>query len=110
VGTSASHNPIGLHGLLQGQLYLTLPPSVIPLSRENVGASASHNPMGLHGLLQGQLYLTLPPSVIRLSRENGEPRRLTTLWAFTAFYRDSFTLFFRFIFFGRKIDRWDGQT
>jgi hypothetical protein len=31
----------------------TSPPSVSPLSRENVGASTSHNPMGLHGLLQG---------------------------------------------------------
>jgi hypothetical protein len=32
---------------------------------------------------------TLLSSVSRLSRENGEPRRLTTLWAFMAFYRDS---------------------
>jgi hypothetical protein len=36
---------------------------------------------------------TLPPSVTRLSRENVEPRRFTTLWAFTACYRDSFTFF-----------------
>jgi hypothetical protein len=35
---------------------------------------------------------TLPPSVSRLSREMWEPLRLTTLWAFTACYRDSFTL------------------
>jgi hypothetical protein len=26
-----------------------------------------------------------------LSRKRGHPRRLTTLWAFTACYRDSFT-------------------
>jgi hypothetical protein len=25
VGASTSHNPMGLHGLLQGQLYLSLP-------------------------------------------------------------------------------------
>jgi hypothetical protein len=30
----------------------------------------------------------------RLSKENTEPRRLTTLWAFTACYRDSFTFIF----------------
>jgi hypothetical protein len=40
----------------------TLPPSMSPLSKENVGTSTSHNPMGLHGPLQGYLYLyfTLP--------------------------------------------------
>jgi hypothetical protein len=31
---------------------------------------------------------TSPPSVSRLSRRMWEPRRLTTLWAFTACYRD----------------------
>jgi hypothetical protein len=34
---------------------------------------------------------TLPPSVSRLSEKMWEPRRLTTLWAFTSRYRDSFT-------------------
>jgi hypothetical protein len=34
----------------------------------------------------------LPPSVSRLSTKMWEPRRLTTLWAFTAYYRNSFTL------------------
>jgi hypothetical protein len=34
-----------------------------------------------------------PPSVSRLSRKMWEPRRLTTLWASTACYRDSFTFF-----------------
>jgi hypothetical protein len=37
------------------------------------------------------------PYVSRLYRENMRPRRLTTLWAFTAYYRDSFT----FYIFGR---------
>jgi hypothetical protein len=36
---------------------------------------------------------TLQPSVSRLFRNMWEPRRLTTLWAFTACYRDSFTFF-----------------
>jgi hypothetical protein len=35
---------------------------------------------------------TSPPSVNRLSREMWGPRRLTTLWASTVCYRDSFTL------------------
>jgi hypothetical protein len=30
VGTSTSHNPMGLHGLLQGQPYLTLPYLTLP--------------------------------------------------------------------------------
>jgi hypothetical protein len=34
---------------------------------------------------------TSPPSVNRLCKKMWEPRRLTTLWALTAFYRDSFT-------------------
>jgi hypothetical protein len=34
---------------------------------------------------------TSPPSLSRLSRKIWEPRRLTTLWALTACYRDSFT-------------------
>jgi hypothetical protein len=34
---------------------------------------------------------TLLPSVSRLSDKMWEPRRLTTLWAFTACYRDSLT-------------------
>jgi hypothetical protein len=36
---------------------------------------------------------TLPPSVSRLSRQCGGPRCLTTLWTFTACYRDSFTFY-----------------
>jgi hypothetical protein len=35
--------------------------------------------------------ITLPPSISRLSM--WEPRRLTTVWAFTACYRDSVTFF-----------------
>jgi hypothetical protein len=35
---------------------------------------------------------TLPPCVSRLSRKMWEPRRLTTLWAFTACYMNSFTI------------------
>jgi hypothetical protein len=70
MGASTSHNSTGLHGLLQGWLYLTSPPFVSRLSRENMGASTSHNSTGLHGLLQGGLYLTSPPFVSRLSREN----------------------------------------
>jgi hypothetical protein len=34
---------------------------------------------------------TLPPSMSLLSREMWEPRHLTTLWASTSCYRDSFT-------------------
>jgi hypothetical protein len=36
---------------------------------------------------------TSPSFVSRLSGNMWEPRRLTTLWAFTACYRDSFTFF-----------------
>jgi hypothetical protein len=36
---------------------------------------------------------TSPPSVSRLSRQMWQPRRLTTLWAFTACYSDSFTFY-----------------
>jgi hypothetical protein len=39
----------------------------------------------------------LPLSVSRLSREMWEPRRLTTPWAFTSCYRDSFTFFWYII-------------
>jgi hypothetical protein len=35
---------------------------------------------------------TSPPSVSRSSRKCWEPRRLTSLWASTACYRDSFTI------------------
>jgi hypothetical protein len=49
VGASTSHNPMGLHGLLQGQIYLKHTATCL----KNVGASTSHNLMGLHGLLQG---------------------------------------------------------
>jgi hypothetical protein len=35
VGASTSHNPIGLHGLLQGELDLILPLSVSRLSRKS---------------------------------------------------------------------------
>jgi hypothetical protein len=38
---------------------------------------------------------TSPPSVNRMSIKCGKPRRLTTLWASTACYRDSFTFSFR---------------
>jgi hypothetical protein len=34
-----------------------------------------------------------------------EPRPLTTLWAFMAFYRDSFTFFLPF----QRKERWDGK-
>jgi hypothetical protein len=37
---------------------------------------------------------TLSPSVSRLSKKMWDPRRLTTLWAFTACCRDSFTFTF----------------
>jgi hypothetical protein len=43
VGSSTSHNPKGLHGLLQGISLL--------YCLDNVESSTSHNPIGLHGLL-----------------------------------------------------------
>jgi hypothetical protein len=39
-----------------------------------------------------RIRLTTLPSVRRLSRKMWEPRPLTTLWAFTACYRDNFYL------------------
>jgi hypothetical protein len=54
---------------------------------ENVGASTSHNDKSLHALLQGQLlYLSAD------CPEMWEPRRLTTTWASTVCYRDSFCI------------------
>jgi hypothetical protein len=62
VGSLISHSPIGLHGLLWGQLRRT-PYDVFEYHREytysrlktigleNVGASAFHKPLCLHGLL-----------------------------------------------------------
>jgi hypothetical protein len=45
-----------------------------------------------------------PPSVSRLSRKCGSPRRLTTLWAFTASYGDRFLLLkcMPLIYFGTR--------
>jgi hypothetical protein len=57
VGALTSHNPMGLHGLLQDSF--TLPHRRLWADcLENVGASTSHNPLGLHGLLQDSF--TLP--------------------------------------------------
>jgi hypothetical protein len=48
--------------------------------------------MSTRNLPGGKVRLTAsPPSVSRLSKKMWVPRRLTTLWASTACYRDSFT-------------------
>jgi hypothetical protein len=64
---------------------------------------------------------TSPPSVSWLSKKWWDPRRLTTLWASTAYYKDSFT-FFPFLVYragsrcstvsiatGYGLDRWEAR-
>jgi hypothetical protein len=70
VGASTSHNPVGLHGLLQGKLCLTSSPSVSRFSRK-CGSLDVSQPYGPSRPVTGRALSYLTANVSRLFRNCG---------------------------------------